>query len=75
MTGFETFIVQGDGLTVDAIIWQRYRRRTPRLFEQTLELNPGLAELGPMIPHGTTLRIPLLPPPAERQVTVVRLWD
>lgn len=75
MTGFETYIVQGDGLSVDAIIWQRYQRRTPKLVEQTLDLNPGLAELGPTIPHGTVVRIPRLAPPAERQVSVIRLWD
>ncbi len=75
MTTFETYIVHGDGLTVDAIIWQRYRRRTPKLVEETLELNPGLAELGPIIPSGTRIVIPVPPPPAERQVAVIRLWD
>lgn len=75
MTTFETYIVQGDGLTVDTIIWQRYRRRTPKLVEQTLDLNPGLADLGPMIPSGTRIRIPVLPPPTAREISVVRLWD
>lgn len=50
MTDVETYIVQGDGLTLDAILWQRYQRRTPGLVERTLDLNQGLAALGPVIP-------------------------
>jgi phage tail protein X len=73
MTEYETYRVEGS-LALDSIIWRRYRRQTPGLLEQTLDLNPGLAELGPLIPHGTIVKIPVV-----RQTTPIvatrRLWD
>uniref|UniRef100_UPI000D1C1946 tail protein X n=1 Tax=Metapseudomonas otitidis TaxID=319939 RepID=UPI000D1C1946 len=41
--------LQGD--TVDAICWRVYGR-TAGLTEAVLEANPGLADLGPVIPQG-----------------------
>ena len=35
----ETYVVETDGLMLDAIIWRRYRRATPGLFEKTLDIN------------------------------------
>lgn len=62
---------QGD--TVDAICWRHYGR-TAGVVEQVLDANPGLADLGPIIPHGTQV---LLPDQAVRaeQRQMVNLWD
>ncbi|TIH10839.1 tail protein X [Pseudomonas leptonychotis] len=63
--------LQGD--TVDAICW-RYYGRTAGVVEQVLDANPGLADLGPVLPNGTLLNMPQAAAQAvQRQV--VNLWD
>lgn len=72
----ETIVVQGDGLALDAIIWQRYRRPMPGFVERVLDLNQGLAALGPFIPHGTTVQMPIEKIDDQVPVrSVVSLWD
>ncbi|MDH4585645.1 phage tail protein [Pseudomonas sp. BN415] len=66
-----TIATQGD--TVDAICWRHYGR-TAGVTEAVLEANPGLAELGAVIPHGTTIVLPDAAPQAEQR-QVVNLWD
>lgn len=61
---------QGD--TVDAICW-RYYGRTAGITEAVLVANPGLADLGPVLPHGHLIELPTLAVEAERKV--VQLWD
>lgn len=61
---------QGD--TLDALVWRHYGR-TAGVVEATLDANPGLAELGPILPHGTLITLPDLPPPALQRL--VQLWD
>ncbi|WP_278362658.1 tail protein X [Stutzerimonas kunmingensis] len=62
---------QGD--TVDAICWRHYGR-TAGVVEQVLDANPGLADLGPVIPHGTQVLLPELAVRAEQR-QMVNLWD
>ncbi|BFN28483.1 phage Tail Protein X [Pseudomonas sp. SCT] len=62
---------QGD--TVDAICWRHYGR-TAGVVEQVLEANPGLADLGPVIPHGTQVLLPEQAVRAEQR-QMVNLWD
>lgn len=62
---------QGD--TVDAICWRHYGR-TAGVVEQVLDANPGLADLGPVIPHGTQVQLPEQAVRAEQR-QVVNLWD
>ncbi|MCQ2035168.1 tail protein X [Stutzerimonas kunmingensis] len=62
---------QGD--TVDAICWRHYGR-TAGVVEQVLDANPGLADLGPVIPHGTLIHLPEQAVRAEQR-QVVNLWD
>lgn len=61
---------QGD--TIDAIC-QRHLRRTAEVTEQTLELNPGLASLGPIIPKGTLVTLPEVTQRATKKM--IQLWD
>lgn len=59
--------------TVDAICW-RYFGETKDVVEQTYELNPGLSDQGPVLAHGTLVRLP----DAIAQTTtkaMVNLWD
>jgi len=61
--------------TVDALCY-RYLGSTAGLVERTLEKNPGLAALGPFLPHGTAVELPDITTtsaPAER--ALIQLWD
>lgn len=61
----EKMIVRGDGLVLDAILAAKYDPVTARkILAATLDLNPGLAALGPFLPRGTTFLIP--DKPAEK---------
>jgi phage tail protein X len=61
---------QGD--TADAICWRHYGR-TAGVTEALLQANPGLAEHGPVLPHGLLVELPASAPQAERRM--VQLWD
>ncbi|MNK65196.1 Phage Tail Protein X [compost metagenome] len=62
---------QGD--TVDSLCW-RHLRTSRGVVEQTLELNPGLADHGAILPHGLAVN---LPEPESEPATVpnLNLWD
>ena len=60
----ETIKVEGDGLTVSLLVWRRFRRSMPGLVDQIYDMNVGLADLGPVLPVGTTFDIPI-PIPRE----------
>ena len=70
----ETVTVEGDELTVSVIVWRRFKRPMPGLVEAIYDLNPGLADLGPILPVGTSFNMPI-PIPREQQVLdPIRLW-
>ena len=72
----ETITVSADQLTLADLVWRKYRRPIPGLVEQVLNLNPGLAQLGPYLPLGTVVLLPVLQEaarPVEREV--IQLWD
>lgn len=63
---------QGD--TIDAMCW-RELGATRGVVEVVFELNPGLAELGPILPAGTSVT---LPEPSSLQIPerqTIQLWD
>lgn len=75
MSDVESVTVKSDVLSVDLILFRRFRRYRPGLAERVYALNPGLAALGPILPVGTVFQIPLDAPnatPPERKA--VRLW-
>ncbi|MCD9124026.1 tail protein X [Cupriavidus sp. UGS-1] len=49
---------QGD--TVDLLVFRHFGR-TRGLVETVLEMNPGLADLGPILPIGTEVELPSAP--------------
>ncbi|WP_447042520.1 tail protein X [Vreelandella sp. H-I2] len=59
--------------TLDAICYRAYGT-TQGVTEQVLAANPGLAELGPLLPHGTPVTLPTVTQPPSRAPTV-QLWD
>ncbi len=74
METVETITVEGDEITVSLLVWRRFRRSMPGLVERILDLNTGLAKMGPTIPVGTVVRVPIPAPRQSADVTPVRLW-
>lgn len=70
--------VAQDGETLDAVCW-RVLGRTAGVSEQAYDLNPGLADLGPLLPGGTRIVLPDIASPAAAPAPVrretVKLWD
>lgn len=61
------------GDTVDELCWRQYGR-TAGMVEKVLELNPGLADAGPVLPNGLEVEMPA--PPATTPTTpLLQLWD
>ncbi|MGL6050126.1 MAG: tail protein X [Aeromonas salmonicida] len=61
---------QGD--TLDLILFRHYGY-TAGITEQVLNLNPGLAALGPVLPTGTFINMPAAPTQAEQPL--IQLWE
>ena len=70
----EPVIVEGEGLTVSLIVWRRFRRPMPGLVERIYATNPGLADLGPVLPIGVRFGMPIPSEPAQQRLEPVRLW-
>lgn len=66
-------LIANQGETVDAICWRHYGR-TAGVTEAVLDANPGLADLGATLPHGTLVQLPEVAPQAEQR-QMVNLWD
>lgn len=66
-------VIAAQGDTVDSLCWQYYGR-TAGVTEAVLDANQGLADLGPIIPHGTAVILPDAAPQLEQR-QVVNLWD
>ena len=61
---------QGD--TLDYICWRQYGQQSGAV-EAVLLANPGLADVGAVIPLDTVVVLPDLPKPAS-EVQPIRLW-
>ena len=67
--------VKSELVSVDLVVWQKYKWPMPGVFEQTLDQNYGLAAKGVILPLGTTFDLPLLNPTDVVPTTkVVKLW-
>lgn len=66
----KVYALQGDNL--DAIC-ARYYGRTGGVVETVLKANPGLSELGVVLPHGTAVELPETDSAAKTET--VNLWD
>ena len=71
----EMITIAGEGITLDLLLWRRHGVRGQGLVADALTLNPGLAALRPVLPLGTVVIIPDLPPaPATPPIRVVSLF-
>ena len=67
--------VKSAGLTLPRLVWSLFRRQPEGYVEKVYEANRGLADLGPLLPVGTTITFPLEEVEAEKKSEAVRLWD
>lgn len=58
----QTITVKGEGITLDLLLWRAYGVRGRSLIEKALSLNVDMARLGTVIPMGTKVILPDLPP-------------
>ena len=58
----QTVTIKGEGITLDLLLWRAYGVRGRSLLESALSLNIDLARLGTVIPIGTKIILPDLPP-------------
>lgn len=66
----KVYAMQGD--TLDALC-ARYYGRTEGVVETVLQANPGLSELGVILPHGTAIDLPDV---SSSPVTkTINLWE
>lgn len=64
--------LQGD--TVDLICY-RYYGTTKNVTEAVYEENPGLAELGSVLPHGQLVTLPAIEKTPQGEENRLNLWD
>lgn len=62
---------QGD--TLDRLC-HRHLGTTAGVTEQTIRLNPGIAELGPVLPHGTRVTLPDEHATQPLVADIIQLW-
>jgi phage tail protein X len=64
-------VLQGDSLDQ---LCQRHLGMTASVTEQVLEMNPGLAALGAVLPMGTQIDLPdqIV---TRKNTTLIQLWD
>lgn len=72
----EILTVDREFCPVDLLLFRRMRREVPGLVEATLELNPGLSDLGEFLPIGTKVKVNI-PEPKRRAEPrrIIRLTD
>jgi phage tail protein X len=67
-------VITHQGDTVDALCF-RHLGRTQGVVEIVLEQNPGLADYGPVLPHGLQVDLPDTTTQPTNTPTLLRLWD
>ncbi|MDC9821971.1 tail protein X [Pectobacterium punjabense] len=65
-------VIAQQGDTLDALCYRHYGR-TQGAVEVVLATNPGLAELGAILPHGTAVTLPDIAAAPVRES--VQLWE
>lgn len=63
-----------DGDVLDAVCLRHYGGKQDHV-EAVLDANPGLADLGPVLPSGVLVTLPDIETVAVTEVPTIRLWD
>lgn len=70
----DDILVSRQGDTLDELIW-RERALGAADIAGVLASNPGLADLGPVLPIGTHVTVPASATPAANVLPLIQLWD
>ncbi|WP_145507199.1 tail protein X [Yersinia alsatica] len=65
-------VIASQGDSLDVLCYRHYGY-TEGVIEQVFIVNPGLAELGVILPHGTAIELPTINTAPKRET--VNLWD
>jgi phage tail protein X len=68
-----TQYVTKDGDMADAIAWAYYGTLDGKVTEQLLSANPGLSDLGPVLPAGVVITLPDIA--MQPTNNAIKLWD
>ena len=72
----EILTVIGRPKPLDLVLFRRFGREVPGLVEATYAQNPGLADLGPLLPRRTKVVVTTpAPAPAKTTRKTIRLYD
>lgn len=73
----EEYTVASDGVTVDLIIWNRFKAPMPGLIEYLLAMpeNQGLEHCNAVLPLGTVVYVPIPAPASQTVAPVIDLWS
>jgi phage tail protein X len=74
MTMPTTVDIRREGLTIDLLLYRAYGLDGQVLVEQALEMNPGVASLGAVLPLGTSVILPDKPQRVFAARAVVSLF-
>ena len=69
MTTYRT----SDGDMVDEIAFRQYGTTTGGIVEQLLAANPGLSDIGTVLPAGLVISLPMID--ATAKIAGIVLWD
>ncbi len=73
----ESVTVAGEGVTLDLLIWRRFRQPMDGVLEAMLALpdNYGVSALPAVLPIGTVVTIPIPRERTTRLAVATSLWD
>lgn len=63
-----------EGDAADLIAWRVYGTNDDAVLQQLLDANGGLADLGPILPAGIAVTLPVVATPVA-STAGIRLWD
>jgi hypothetical protein len=77
ITATEPYVVDGEGVTIDLILWRRFHVATPGVLAELLALpeNEHLEQCPAELPVGTVVWLPTAAPLQGGVLPVISLWE
>lgn len=70
----DDLLISRQGDTLDELLW-RERSLGAADIAGVLASNPGIADLGAVLPIGTTVTVPASTAPTQTVLPLIQLWD